>query len=82
MNGNTPTLISGVPNVAFSDATIRSQASASPSAPGEAVAVRRAQHRLAQLADQREQPREALGGEMLVHERDVGREAAEVAAAR
>ena len=33
MNGNTPTLISGVPKVALSLATIRSQASASPSAP-------------------------------------------------
>src|SRR5919109_778973 len=33
MNGNTPTLISGVPNVAESLATTRSQASASPSAP-------------------------------------------------
>ena len=33
MNGKTPTLISGVPNVAPSLATIRSQQSASPSAP-------------------------------------------------
>ena len=33
MNGNTPTLISGVPKVAVSLATIRSQASAMPSAP-------------------------------------------------
>ena len=33
MNGNTPTLISGVPNVALSLATIRSHASARPSAP-------------------------------------------------
>ncbi len=33
MNGNAPTLISGVPNVASSEATIRSQASAIPSAP-------------------------------------------------
>ena len=33
MNGNTPTLISGVPNVAVSLATTRSQASAIPSAP-------------------------------------------------
>ena len=33
MNGNTPTLISGVPNRAPSRARIRSQASAIPSAP-------------------------------------------------
>ena len=33
MNGNTPTLISGVPNVALSFAITRSQASATPSAP-------------------------------------------------
>ena len=33
MNGKTPTLISGVPNVAFSLAITRSHASASPSAP-------------------------------------------------
>ncbi len=33
MNGNVPTLISGVPNVAPSEATIRSHASAIPSAP-------------------------------------------------
>ena len=33
MNGNTPTLISGVPNRTPSRATIRSQASAMPSAP-------------------------------------------------
>ena len=33
MNGNTPTLISGVPNRTPSRATIRSQASARPSAP-------------------------------------------------
>ena len=33
MNGNTPTLISGVPKLAVSLATIRSQASATPSAP-------------------------------------------------
>ena len=33
MNGNAPTLISGVPNVACSEATIRSHASAIPSAP-------------------------------------------------
>ena len=33
MNGNTPTLISGVPNVARSEAITRSQASASPSPP-------------------------------------------------
>ena len=33
MNGNAPTLISGVPNVASSEATIRSHASAIPSAP-------------------------------------------------
>ena len=33
MNGKTPTLISGVPKRALSRATIRSQASASPSAP-------------------------------------------------
>jgi len=33
MKGNAPTLISGVPNVACSEATIRSHASAIPSAP-------------------------------------------------
>ena len=51
-----------------------------PERPGQAVAVDRADHGLAQLADEREQPREALGGDVLVHERHVGGEAGEVAA--
>src|SRR4051794_40900859 len=48
---------------------------------GEAVAVGRADHRLAQRADRAEQAREPLDAvEVLVHQRHVGREAAEVAA--
>ena len=43
--------------------------------------VGRAQRRLAELADQPEQLREAVGREVLVHERHVGREAGQVAAA-
>ena len=66
MNGKTPTLISGVPNVAPSLATIRSHASASAERAGQHVAVGRADRRLAELADQREQPREALGRRVLV----------------
>ena len=46
----------------------------------QAVPVGRADDRLAELADEREQPREALDADVLVGERDVGREAAEVAA--
>ena len=44
-----------------------------PSAPGEHVPVGGADRRLAELADQAEQPREALGAEVLVDERHVGR---------
>ena len=51
MNGNTPTLISGVPNVALSLATIRSQASATPERARQHVPVRRADRRLAELQD-------------------------------
>jgi hypothetical protein len=46
------------------------------------VPVGRAQARLAERADQVEQAREAVDGGVLVHERDVGRKAGEVAAAR
>ena len=80
MNGNTPTLISGVPKVAVSLATIRSQASAMPERARQHVPVRRADGGLAELHDQREEPREALGAEVLVHERHVGGELLEVAA--
>ena len=48
---------------------------------GEHVAVGGTQRGLAQLADQAEQPGEALRAGMLVHQRDLGREAREVAAA-
>ena len=47
---------------------------------GQHVPVGGADRRLAELADQLEQPREALGAEVLVHERHVGGEAGEVAA--
>ena len=80
MNGNVPTLISGVPKLARSEATIRSHASAMPERAGEHVPVGRAQRRLAELADQLEQADEALGAEVALHERRVGGEAAEVGA--
>ena len=51
-----------------------------PERAGEHVAVGGADRRLAELADQAEQLREALGPEVLVHERHVGREAGEVRA--
>ena len=68
-------MISGVPKRAPSLAAEREAERA-----GQHVAVGGAQGGLAQLADQREQRGEALGGEVLVHERDVGGEAREVAA--
>ena len=49
-----------------------------PERAGEHVAASRADRRLAELADQPEQPDEALAGEVLVHERHLGGEAAEV----
>src|ERR1700753_1543011 len=67
MNGNTPTLISGVPKRA-------------PSRAGEHVAVGGADRGLAELAEQPEQLRKALGPEVLVHERHVGGETAQVGA--
>ena len=57
MNGNAPTLISGVPNVACSEATIRSHASAIPSAPASTCPRAAHDRRLAELADQLEQAR-------------------------
>src|SRR3954462_8625226 len=91
MNGKTPTLISGVPNVAVSLATIRSQASATPSAPARtwpparpaarAGPPRRADRRLAEFADELEQAHEPLRAEVLVHQRHLAREAGQVAAA-
>ena len=80
MNGKTPTLISGVPNVALSFAIDEVAGQREPERPGQHVAVGRADRRLAELADQLEQPREALDAEVLVHERHLGREAGEVAA--
>ena len=53
-----------------------------PERTGEHVPVGRAQRRLAELADQAEQAREALDPLVLVGERHVGGEAREVAAAR
>ena len=47
---------------------------------GQHVAVGGADRRLAELADQAEQLDEALGAEVLVHERHVAREAAQVGA--
>ena len=82
MNGNTPTLISGVPKVALSLATIRSQASASPERARQHVTVGRADRGLAELEDRLEEPREALGAEVLVHERHVRGELVEAAARR
>ncbi len=80
MNGKIPTLISGVPKRALSLATIRSQASASAERAGQHVAVGGAERRLAELADRAEQAREAVGREVLVDERGLRGEAAEVAA--
>src|SRR3954466_13498891 len=90
MNGKTPTLISGVPNVAFSDATIRSHASASPSAPARQCPLTAAIDGLPRSPISQKSrrnfsvppglPRQVLGPRMLVEERDVGREAGEVAA--
>ena len=80
MNGNAPTLISGVPNVTPSFATIRSHASAIPSAPASTWPL------AAQIVGL---PSSPIGvnsagkrsiAEVLVHERHVGREAGEVRA--
>ena len=81
MNGKTPTLISGVPNVAPSLATIRSHASASPSAPASTWPLAAQIVGLPSSPISAEQPRELVRAEVLVHERDVGGEAREVAAA-
>src|SRR5215216_5680875 len=77
MNGKTPTLISGVPKVALSFATIRSHESASQHVP-----VGRAQRRLSELHDRLEEPREALRAEVLVNERHLRRELVEAAPGR
>ena len=82
MNGNTPTLISGVPKVALSLATIRSHASARPSAPASTWPFAAQSVGLPELHDRLEQPREALRAEVLVHERHVGGELVEAAAGR
>src|SRR6185295_14946816 len=78
MKGNTPTLISGVPKAAVSLATIRSQASASPCAPARTWPL------AAQIVGLPSCPislqsREALGAEVLMHERHVRGEPLEVA---
>ena len=82
MNGNTPTLISGVPKVALSFATIRSHASARPSAPASTCPFAAQIVGLPSVHDRPEQAREALRAEVLVHERHVGGELVEVAAGR
>ena len=80
MKGKTPTLISGVPKVAFSPATTRSQASASPSAPARQWPL------TAQITGLPSSPMTVKSrgkrsvADMLVHERHVGREAGEVPA--
>ncbi len=82
MNGKIPMLISGVPNVAalLRDDQVARQREAER--PGQHVAVGGADRRLAELADQLEEPREPLRRGMLEHERNVRREAREIAAAR
>ena len=75
MNGKTPTLISGVPKRAPSRGDDQVAGQREPERAGEHVAVGGAQRRLAELADQPEQAREALGPEVLVDERHVGGEA-------
>ena len=75
MNGKTPTLISGVPKVAASLATIRSQASASPSAPARQWPL------TAQMTGLPSSPMSVNSrgkrsvADVLVHQRDVGGEA-------
>ena len=80
MNGNVPTLISGVPNVGLLGGDDQIARERDPERAGEHVPARGADRRLAELADQLEQLDEALGAEVLVHERHLGREAAEVGA--
>ena len=82
MNGKTPTLISGVPNVAPSRATIRSQASARPSAPASTWPLAAQIDGLPSWPMQREQRAGSGRCRVLVDERHVGGEAGEVAAGR
>ena len=82
MNGNTPTLISGVPKrtpVARDDEVARQRETQRA---GQHVTVGGADRRLAELADDAEQAREAISAEVLVHERRLRREPGQVAAAR
>ena len=80
MNGKAPTLISGVPNSAPSLRDDQVAGERDPQRARQHVAVGRAERRLAELADQPEQRREPVGAEVLVHERDLGREAGQVGA--
>ena len=82
MNGKTPTLISGVPKRAVSLATIRSQASARPSAPASTWPLAAQSVGLPSSPIGRNSAREAVGAPVLVHERAVGRELPQVAAGR
>ncbi len=80
MNGNAPTLISGVPNVACLGGHDQVARERDPERSGEHVSARGAQRGLAEPDDQLEQRHEAIGAEVLVHERHVGGEAAKVGA--
>ena len=75
MKGNTPTLISGVPKRTPSRATIRSQASASPSAPASTWPFAAHSDGLPSSPISWNRRGKRSVREVLVHERDVGREA-------
>ena len=80
MKGKAPTLISGVPKrrALLGDQQVAGEREAH--AAGEHVAVGGAERRLAEPRHQPEELEEEVGGEVLVDQRDVGREAAEVGA--
>ena len=80
MNGKAPTLISGVPKLAPSAGEDQVARQRDPERAREHVPAGRAQRRLAELADQLEHADEALGAEVLVDQRPLGREAAQVRA--
>ena len=80
MNGNAPTLISGGAEARALARDDQIAGERKPERPRQHVAVGGADGRLAELADEPEQAREARGAEMLVHERLLLGEAAEVRA--
>ena len=80
MNGNAPTLISGVPNVAASEATIRSHASAIPSAPASTCPRAAQIVGLPSAPISLNSPTKLLAAEVLVHQRNISGKPAEVGA--